>query len=84
MQMLTFCQGLEGKYLSNDVLPKVQLVLILKELHQKELGFWFLAFPTTTPNVIFYPLKSCLSLQEKKQNTPNKTQHIYIHTHRLN
>lgn len=42
MQMLTFCQGLEGKCLSDDVLPKVQLVMFVKELHQEELGFRFL------------------------------------------
>lgn len=74
MQMLTFCQGLEGKYLSNDVLPKVQLVPVLKELHQKDLGLWFLALLTASANAVFYPLKSCLSLQE---NTHTHT-HIYI------
>lgn len=42
--MLTLCQRLEGKYLSNDVLPKVQLLLFVKELQQEELGLWFLAF----------------------------------------
>lgn len=44
MQMLTFRQGLEQKYLSNSVLLKAQLVLFLKELHQKELQHLFLAF----------------------------------------
>lgn len=58
MQMLTFCQGLEGKYLSNDVLPKVQLVLFVKELHQEELGLWFLTLLNTSAHTDFYPLKS--------------------------
>lgn len=58
MQMLTFCQGLEGKYLSNDVLPKVQLVLFVKELHQEELGLWFLALLKASAHTDFYPLKS--------------------------
>jgi len=65
MQMLTFCQGLKGIYLSNDALPKVQLVLFLKELHQKGLGLWFLEFLTASANVNFYPLKSYLFLKEK-------------------
>lgn len=66
MQMLTFCQGLKGKYSSNDVLPKVQLVLFLKDLHQKELGFWFLAILITSANAV---LKLCLHLQGKELYT---------------
>lgn len=65
MQMLTFCQGLKGKYLSNDVLSKVQLVSFLKELRQKGLGFWFLALLTASANAIFCLLESRLSSQEK-------------------
>lgn len=64
--MLTSCQGLKGKYLSNDVLPKVQLVLFLKDLQQKELGLWFLAFLITFANAV---LKLCLYLQGKQLYT---------------
>lgn len=67
--MLTFCQGLEGNYLSNDVLPKVQLVLFVKELHQKELGLWFLALLNASAHTDFYPLKSLPG--KKNVNNPN-------------
>ena len=82
MQMLTFCQGLEGKYLPNDVLPKVQLVLFLKELHQKALGLWFLALLTASANAIFYPLKSAYlcKLNKTKQTNKQTNKQKSIHT----
>lgn len=74
--MLTFCQGLEGKYLSNDVLPKVQLVLFVKELHQEELGLWFPTLLNASAHTDFYPLTS---LPGKKIT---KITQIYIYVYK--